>query len=80
MTKGLNLTRNLTRSPSLVISVSTATFSLKIQYCTKIVCIVSYDSYSQLLLFPETTLTDRAFFTVDARSVLCAVANEVLNK
>ena len=78
MTKGLNLTWNLTRSLSLVISVSIATFSLKIQYCTKVVCIVSYDSYNQLLLFPETTLTDRAFFTVDAESVLCAAANEIL--
>jgi len=80
MTKGLNLTWNLKRSLSLVITVSTATFSLKIQHCTKIVCIVSCHSYNQPLLFLDRTLTDRAFFTADAGSVLCAIANEVLNK
>jgi len=44
------------------------------------VCIVSYDSYNQPLLFSEKTLTDRVFFTADAGSLLYAVANEFLNK
>jgi hypothetical protein len=80
MNKSLNLTWNFTRSPSLVITVSTATFSLKFSIYQDSVCIVSCDSYNQALLFPETTLTDRAFFIADAGHVLCAVANEVLKK